>query len=254
MAIERYGRRARRFHTAVYVLILLLLFTGWWLLVGREGEPSVLARAIGQPDAAIHQWIGWGLVALATGPILLGRRGIATFTRETLRFDRDDATWLVRWPRSVLTGHFAWHEGHFDPGQRVANVAMVSGLAILIGSGGGLALVSGGTAFVRLHPVHTWATIILTPIIGGLVLVAAGVLPGYRGVWRSMHLGGHLRVDTARRLWPGWTERTLADARGGLDGPDGVRSIAAHVRSPSRVTDLKDTLKNSACPRRARQR
>jgi len=50
----------------------------------------------------------------------------------------------------------------------------------------------------------------VTPVILGHVLVAIGVLPGYRGVWRSMHLGGHLREETARRVWPGWTERTLS--------------------------------------------
>jgi len=33
------------------------------------------------------------------------------------------------------------------------------------------------------------------------------VLPGYRGVWRSMHLGGRLHADVARRLWPAWLER-----------------------------------------------
>jgi hypothetical protein len=29
-------------------------------------------------------------------------------------------------------------------------------------------------------------------------------------VWRSMHLGGRLRVDTAHRVWPGWTEEKNA--------------------------------------------
>src|SRR5262249_55609612 len=187
----------------VYVTTVLLLFTGWWLLVGREAEPSVLARVTGQPDTAIHQWLGWALVALATGPILVGRKGIATFVRETIRFDRGDAPWLGRWPRSILSGHFARHEGHFDPGQRVANVAIVSGLVILLASGVGLSLVSGGPTFIWLRMVHTWATIIVTPLIAGHVLIAIGVLPGYRGVWRSMHLGGRVPQDTARRLWPG---------------------------------------------------
>ena len=26
-----------------------------------------------------------------------------------------------------------------------------------------------------------------------------------------MHLGGRLRLDTARRVWPGWTERHIHD-------------------------------------------
>jgi hypothetical protein len=28
-----------------------------------------------------------------------------------------------------------------------------------------------------------------------------------------MHLGGRLRIDTARRLWPAWTERHLEARR-----------------------------------------
>jgi hypothetical protein len=32
--------------------------------------------------------------------------------------------------------------------------------------------------------------------------------PGYRGAWRSMHLGGRVPRAVARRLSPGWLERT----------------------------------------------
>jgi len=41
------------------------------------------------------------------------------------------------------------------------------------------------------------------------VLVAIGVLPGYRGVWHAMHLGGRVPEETARRVWPGWAEREI---------------------------------------------
>ena len=40
-------------------------------------------------------------------------------------------------------------------------------------------------------------------------LIALGVLPGYRGVWRSMHFSGRIPIETAWRVWPGWTERAL---------------------------------------------
>ena len=64
-------------------------------------------------------------------------------------------------------------------------------------------------AFVWLRQVHTWATLIVTPLLAGHVPIALGVLPGYRGVWRSMHLGGRVPEEIARRVWPGWTERAL---------------------------------------------
>ncbi len=47
-------------------------------------------------------------------------------------------------------------------------------------------------------------------VLVGHMVVASGVLPGYRGVWRSMHLGGRLPVAVARRIWPAWLDR---DAR-----------------------------------------
>jgi formate dehydrogenase subunit gamma len=217
--LERYSRRTRRFHAAVYGVTLALLFTGWWLLAGHEGEPSLLARVVRQPDATIHQWLGWALVGLALLPLTFGRRGLSTFARETFRFDAGDATWLVRWPGAIISGRFARHEGHFDPGQRAANVVILGCLVALLASGVGLVVVSGGPAFVWLHRIHTWATVALTPVLAGHVLIALGVLPGYRGVWRSMHLGGRLPVQTAWRIWPGWTERLLTGST-----PTGHRS------------------------------
>jgi formate dehydrogenase subunit gamma len=227
MAIERYRRRARSFHTAVYLATLLLLYGGWWLLVGREGEPSVLARALGQSDSAIHQSLGWLLLALAVVSLVINRNGVVSFVRETLRLDRGDMAWLARWPRALFSGRFGRHEGHFDPGQRLANIVMVLCFAGLLGSGAGLAVLGGGPAFAWLHRIHTWATFILTPLIAAHVLVAIGVLPGYRGVWRSMHLGGRLPLDTARRLWPGWTERKVADTPVRLDQPERLHALAS---------------------------
>lgn len=221
MTIERYRRSTRRYHTAVYAATLLSLATGWWLLAGREGAPSSLASIMGVPDVEIHVWLGWGLVVVAVIPLPFALRGIATFVRETVRVDPGDLGWLVRWPIGVITGRFPRHDGHFDPGQRLANVAIVALLAALIVSGAALVLVRVGPLFAFLAAIHRLSTIAFTVVIGGHVIVALGVLPGYRGVWRSMHLGGRLRLDTARRLWPGWTDREVArdtsrDAHSGL--------------------------------------
>jgi cytochrome b subunit of formate dehydrogenase len=207
MTVERYPRSARRYHTAVYVVTLALLATGWWLLAGREGDPSPLARLLGIPDARIHTWLGWALVVVALAPLPFAVRGLTGFVRETLRYDRGDLRWLVRLPAAIVTGRFARHEGHFDPGQRIANVAIVVLLLLLVASGVGLTLVDGGPVFAIMAAVHRLSTIAFTIVIVGHIVVALGILPGYRGVWRSMHFGGHLRLTTARRLWPGWTER-----------------------------------------------
>jgi len=107
----------------------------------------------------------------------------------------------------VFTGRFDRHDGHFVPGQRIMNVVLIVLLLALIVSGVGLVTVSGGPEFVWYNRIHRWSTYLLTPAIIGHVVVAAGILPGYRGAWRAMHLGGRLRATVAERLWPAWLER-----------------------------------------------
>jgi formate dehydrogenase subunit gamma len=205
--IERYSRPTRWFHAISYLAVLVLLATGWWLLAGWEGQVSPLAGLTGLPDPTLHVYAGWGLAALSALAVTIGARAARTFLVESVRYDRGDLRWFTRWPVALFTGRFTRHEGHFDPGQRIANVALIALLAALVGSGTGLALVAGGPSFVWFDRIHRWATYLITPVLIGHILIASGILPGYRGVARSMHLGGRLRVAVARRVWPGWLER-----------------------------------------------
>jgi formate dehydrogenase subunit gamma len=168
---------------------------------------------------------------VAVLPLILASRGVRTFVRETMRRDPGDLRWFAQLPMAVVTGKFARHEGHFDPGQRIANVGIVALLAALILSGVGLVLVHFGPMFAILAGVHRYATIAFTVLIAGHIAVAAGVLPGYRGAWRSMHLDGRLRLDAARRLWPGWTERELGAAPKRAE--TSVRGSARPAQEPS---------------------
>jgi formate dehydrogenase subunit gamma len=161
---------------------------------------------LNRPDIVIHEDSGWVLVGLAVALLVLGLRGLATFIVQSLHFQRGDTRWLSGWPRSAITGDFPRHEGRFDPGQRIANIVMSVGLVVLVASGVALVFIHGGLWFVRLAFIHRWAAILLAPVLAGHVIVASGLLPGYRGVWRSMHWGGRLHLETARRLWPAWTE------------------------------------------------
>jgi formate dehydrogenase subunit gamma len=211
----RNNRRARWLHAAIYLTVLPLVATGWWLLTGHEGRPSALSRLTGVADVDAHTVLGWVLAIVAVAGALIGRRAAAVLMHESVRFRRSDLSWFARWPAAVRTGCFVRHEGHFDPGQRVANIVMVTVLVLLIGSGTGLATVSGGPAFVWLSRVHRWSTYVFTPVILGHILVGAGVLPGYRGVWRAMHAGGRLRRVDAARVWPGWLSRLDDRGRAG---------------------------------------
>ena len=207
--VERYGRLARWLHAGVYLSVLTLVGTGLWLLLGREGVPSPLSRLTGEPDTRLHVWVGWGFVGLVVLGVVVGMRGAWIFVVESLRFRRGDVGWFRRWPAAVVTGRFQRHEGRFDPGQRIANVALVLTLATVTASGVAMARLHGGPAFVWLVPLHQWSTYVLVALVLGHVVIASGVLPGYRGVWRSLHLGGRQPAAVARRVWPGWTERHL---------------------------------------------
>src|SRR5262245_58608104 len=208
--VERYSRSVRWFHAAVYLTVLVLVGTGWWLELGHEGQPSPLSQVAGVADTELHLWTGWAMSAVVVAGVVLGVRSAITFVVESVRFRREDIRWRLGWPKPVLTGAFRHHDGHFDPGQRIANVAIAVLLAALVLSGIAMAQLHGGSTFALLVSVHRWATYAVTPLILGHILIAVGVLPGYRGVWRSMHLGGRLPATVARRLWPGWLERTEA--------------------------------------------
>ena len=205
--VRRYGRVGRWFHAGVYVTVLVLLGTGWWFVLIGYDRPSPLARLTGLVDGEIHELTGYVMVAVALVWLPFGVRGIRSFVRETLRWERGDGRWLLRWPRAVFTGRFGDHSGHFDPGQRLANVAIVGLLVTVVLTGLGTIYLPSAAVRGVMFDVHRWASYAVTPLLVGHIVVASGILPGYRGVWRSMHLGGRLPVGVARRIWPGWLER-----------------------------------------------
>jgi formate dehydrogenase subunit gamma len=205
--VRRNNARTRWFHAGVYLVVFVLLFTGWWLTLGSEGDPSVLSELFGVPDTELHTFVGWVFAGLIALGVVLGWRAARTLLVDSVRFRRTDLRWFLRWPAALFTGRFGRHEGHFDPGQRIMNIALITLLLALIVSGVGLVVESGGPVFVWYNRIHRWSTYLLTPAIIGHIVIAAGVLPGYFGVWRAMHLGGRLRTRVAERLWPAWLEQ-----------------------------------------------
>lgn len=202
--VRRYGRAGRWFHAGVYVTVLVLLGTGWWFLLAGYHRDSPVSRLTGLPDEAIHELAGYASVVVVLLWLPFGARSIRSFARHSGRFRRGDGRWLVTWPRAAFTGRFGDHDGHFDPGQRIANIVMLLTLLVLVLTGLGLLLLPPMP--VDLLPIHRWATFALTPVVLGHIVVASGVLPGYRGVWRSMHLGGRLPAEVAQRIWPRWLD------------------------------------------------
>jgi formate dehydrogenase subunit gamma len=201
--VVRNNGRTRLYHAAVATTTLILLATGVWLLTGNEGRPSPAARLIGVADTEIHRWAGWILAGLALVGITAGLRAAGTFVKETFRIDRGDGRWFLRWPVGALTGRFARHRGHFDPGQRLANLAFVLTLVTLVVTGAGMTVLHGGPTFAAFVRLHRLATYLLIPLLAGHLLIVLGVLPGYRGARRAMGFTGRVPASTAQRLWPG---------------------------------------------------
>lgn len=225
--VRRYGRSGRWFYAGVYVTVLLLLGTGWWLVVDGYRSDSPLARLIGMPDNVVHEYVGYAMTAVVLVWLPFGLRAVSSFVRESLRFERGDGRWLATWPRAAFTGRFGDHRGHFDPGQRLANIVMVLLLAALLLTGLGVVVLPSASLRAVAFDMHRWASFAVTPVLLGHVVVAGGILPGYRGVWRSMHLGGRLPVDVARRIWPSWLDERL-DERHSERHADEARRGGAH--------------------------
>jgi cytochrome b subunit of formate dehydrogenase len=204
MHVQRYGRAARWFHAGIYMTVLVLLATGWWFIIDGYRHDSPLATMTGLADADVHELAGYGAVAVFLLWLPFGARSIGPFVRDTLRFRRGDARWLGDLPKAAFSGRFGPQQGHFDPGQRMANIMIVVTLSVLAASG--LGMIYLPPIGIDLLTVHRWSTFFVTPVIVGHIVVASGILPGYRGVWRSIHLGGRLPIEVARRIWPGWVK------------------------------------------------
>jgi cytochrome b subunit of formate dehydrogenase len=217
--VLRNSRRTRLFHTWVYVVTAFLLLSG--IAVLGEGRPAIERILGGHVSTAHwHRWIGFVLIGSAALVLLLRPRAVGRFLIDSVIFGRDDLRWFVTYPGFLTASRRhapGRHRGHFDPGQRVMNVTIVVCFAALSVTGLMMAFPQRITpaAFewsVRVHRLATW---LLAGAVAGHVVVASGVLPAYRGVWRAMHRGGRVQARLAHRLWPVWTERQPEAAREG---------------------------------------
>jgi formate dehydrogenase subunit gamma len=212
--VQRYGRVGRWFHAGIYLTVLSLLATGWWFVLAGYDHASPISALTGRGDGELHELAGYGMALVIVVWLPFGARGVARFARETLRYRRGDGRWLAGFPKAAFTGRFPHHDGHFDPGQRLANIVMVLTLATLVLTGLGMLWLD----LPYMYEVHRWTNFLATPVILGHIVVASGILPGYRGVWRSMHLGGRLPVEVAERIWP--SEAPASTAAQPLRQPD----------------------------------
>ena len=170
--------------------------------------------------------MGFALAVLPVAVVTLRPRVVRRFLADSLTFARTDAAWVRAYPRFLLAPRRnapARHGGHFDPGQRVMNVVLVLSLVALTLTGIVMSFPEriSPAAFAWSLGAHRVSTIVLVLALAGHIVVASGILPAYRGVWRAMHGDGRVPARLAARLWPAWTEAQRRRVESGPRQPDG---------------------------------
>lgn len=217
--VQRHGLEVRVLHGLNAAIVAVLLVTG--LAVGDvlgDGVVGWLGGHVGLNDA--HQWLGLGLTA-ALGSLVLAR------PRRSVRLLRDMQHWRRtdwRWPLAFLRfyreprGHRApFHDGRFDPLQRLVLVGLVSGLALAGASGIYLYWMPPlGRIYiawaVRVHVTSSW---LLIACLVPHIVAGVGLPRTHRGLLRAMFGDGCVDRSLAEALWPGWVRQHDDDSGAG---------------------------------------
>ncbi len=222
-ALLRHGLLTRWLHGLNALAILVLLVTG--LALGDRFSDYFVASIGGHEtlnDA--HQWLGIALAA-ALLVIALGlRRSVIALLRETWRCDRPGGRWLfafIRYSRQPEHQQPPFHDGRFDPAQRVVFAGLLLGLALITLSGILICALPdmGRIGFmwtIRTHLAGAW---LLLACLTLHVIAGLGLPRTHRGLLRTMFGDGRVRLPLAQVLWPGWAARQLEDQRKGSAAP-----------------------------------
>lgn len=193
---------------AVFGVAVLGLAASGLLLV--TGGPRFLVSLLGGHDvlAVWHRRLGLAVTASLLAAPLLAPHSIAGLAKDVLSYRRTDIGWAQAIVRFVMHPHRnrpPYHDGRFDPAQRLL-FAVMGALLVLLAATGVALLVAPRNASgllsltLRVHELSGWVFFFAA---GAHVLAGSGWLPSHRGVVRAM-VDGQVSMATAKRLWPGW--------------------------------------------------
>ena len=211
--ILRHSRGVRWAH------LLLVIVVGWLVLSGlgiHERLSTQMIHALGGHVLLVnsHRWFGYALGAVLLLALVFLQRRLRAFLGAILSFRRSDAAWLPGLLRSLLHRRgdsLPWHDGRFDPAQRLVFIVLLGALALLVATGVAINFIPSGARMVfawtlRTHLATAWVFIAAASVH---VFAGLGVLPTHRGVTRAMFGDGQIKTELGLRLWPGWTARQL---------------------------------------------
>lgn len=210
----RHGLGTRILHAADAVVVIVLLVTG--IALGGLLPDSAVAWLGGHERMnSVHQVLG---VALAVALVLLAiglPRRVVRLLRDTTRFRSGDGRWVPRFLQHLALPRrhaVPFHDGRFDPAQRLVFAGILVTLAVALATGlylyfwtpaWPLGQMSLGYA-IRVHIVAAWLLILCLCLH---ITAGLGVLPTHRGLARAMFGNGKVPDGLARTLWPGWAKR-----------------------------------------------
>lgn len=228
-SLPRHGRSIRALHFINALVVLVLLVTG--LALGGvlpDGGVALLGGHLHMN--ATHRLLGVAFAAALVVLVVALPRHMGRLLRDVVRFRHGD--W--RWPLRFLLFYGArrrhrapFHDGRFDPAQRIVFVGIIVAVAAVAASGVYLycwtpSFPLGQVSLAYAIRVHIGAAWLLIACLCVHVIAGSGLPWTHRGLATAMFGNGRVSAALARALWPGWVERSTAkDTRGKFsDGAD----------------------------------
>ena len=201
--------------------LLLAVTIGWLILSGLGIHEILSARLVHMLGGHVllvgsHRWLGYALAAALLLTLIFLWQRVREFLSAILSLHRSDAAWLPGLVHSLVRPRrntLPWHDGRFDPAQRLVFVVLIGSLALLVVTGVAINFIPLSLRMVfawtlRTHLASAWVFIATVSVH---IFAGLGVLPTHRGVTRAMFGDGRIKTELGLRLWPGWTARNLAD-------------------------------------------
>jgi cytochrome b subunit of formate dehydrogenase len=230
--LARHGLRARALHSLTALVIAVLLVTG--LALGDVFANSVVTLLGGHLAVnSVHRQLGMILATALVLLVLLLPGRVRCLLHDTIHFKRDELSWPLDFLRFYLrpARHpVPFHDGRFDPLQRVIFAGIIGSVVLVCASGVYIYLAPPLRQLllaysIRTHIVASW---LLIGFLCAHILAGCGLLRTHRGIATAMFGDGRVAVGLANNLWPGWTRRQTGKT---LAGPPG---------SPSAQSDARD--------------
>lgn len=247
----RHRLGARVVHAVVAIVAGALIVSG---LGSAANLPEPLLKLLGGHSeiAWFHYWLGHGFSFAALILAFAVPGNLLQLVSSLLHMHRAEVKWFFDFLRMCRNPRLAapWHNGRFDPMQRIDLLLIGGALALLAMSGLALDVIPNESRraigwAIRIH-VAAAAVLIGSVCLHGLV--GSGLLPSHRGVGRTMFGDGRVEISLARRLWPGWSLRQSGRESGRDSFPGSEALPVTQIVAPPAAEPHGDTSRKNSQP------